>query len=130
MSNVLSVQTITKHFQQQKAVDGLSFSVQRGEIFALLGPNGAGKTTTIRMLLGMIRPDSGSISFASELISGDKLHALKIGYLPEDRGLYREIPIHRTLAYMGALRGMSRAEASKSISQWFERLGLADRAGD
>lgn len=128
--NVLEVSTITKHFDKVKAVDELSFQIQKGEIFALLGPNGAGKTTTVRMLLGIIRPDSGSIRYCLDGIHAGAPSSSELGYLPEDRGLYKEIPIEKTLIYMGILRGMRRDDAAKATAQWLERVGLKERAKD
>lgn len=129
-NDVLNVQSIVKQFQRQKAVNGLTFAVKRGEIFALLGPNGAGKTTTIRMLLGIIKPDSGSITFNLAHSDGSPLPSAKLGYLPEDRGLYRDIPVIRTLTYMGVLRGLSRKEAASRARQWLDQVGLSDRTND
>lgn len=129
-NDVLIVQSIAKQFQKQKAVDNLSFTVKQGEIFALLGPNGAGKTTTIRMLLGIIKPDSGTVNFELGQGESGRLSSTKLGYLPEDRGLYRDIPILRTLTYMGLLRGLPRKDASARSRQWLERVGLGDRAND
>ena len=130
ISNILEVETITKDFDKIKAVDALSFHIQRGEIFACLGPNGAGKTTTVRMLLGIIRPDSGFIRFR---MNGDDIASPlphEIGYLPEDRGLYKELPVEKTLIYMGILRRMRRAEAARAAGEWLERVGLQERAKD
>jgi ABC-2 type transport system ATP-binding protein len=129
---VLRVHTVEKTFGRVKAVDGLSFDVARGEIFALLGPNGAGKTTTIRMLVGIIRPDAGTVEFRLSATASAPAppQPREIGYLPEDRGLYKEIPILRTLTYFGVLRGMDRGGASHAASSWLERLGLLTRAGD
>lgn len=124
--DVLTVDSIEKQFQAQKAVDRLSFRVRKGEIFALLGPNGAGKTTTIRMLLNIIKPDSGSIAFS--LNGGKAPLASKLGYLPEDRGLYKDIAVIKTLTYMGVLRGLERKDATTRAAAWLERVGLADRA--
>jgi len=128
--HLLEVAAITKEFERVKAVDELSFQIQRGEIFALLGPNGAGKTTAVRMLLGIIRPDLGSIRFCMN--GGDVAlpHPSEVGYLPEDRGLYKELPIEKTLVYMGILRRMRRAEATSAANEWLERVGLKDRAKD
>jgi ABC-2 type transport system ATP-binding protein len=128
--NVLEVSTITKHFEKVKAVDELSFHIQQGEIFALLGPNGAGKTTTVRMLLSIIRPDSGFIRYCIDGIHIGAPSSSELGYLPEDRGLYKEIPIEKTLIYMGVLRGMGHANAARATAQWLERVGLKDRAKD
>ncbi len=124
--DVLTVDSIEKQFQTQKAVDRLSFRVRRGEIFALLGPNGAGKTTSIRMLLNIIKPDSGSIVFS--LNGSSAPLASRLGYLPEDRGLYKDVAVTKTLEYMGVLRGLSRKEAATRVAAWLERVGLADRA--
>ncbi len=129
-NDILIVQSIAKQFQKQRAVDDLSFTVRQGEIFALLGPNGAGKTTTIRMLLGIIKPDAGTIAFELGQGESHRLPSAKLGYLPEDRGLYRDIPILRTLTYMAVLRGLSRKDASARARHWLERVALGDRADD
>ncbi len=126
--DVLTVDSIEKQFQTRKAVDDLSFRVRRGEIFALLGPNGAGKTTTIRMLLNIIKPDSGAITF--HLNGNGAPLATRLGYLPEDRGLYKEIPVIKTLTYMGVLRGLERKDAAARASLCLEKVGLGDRAGE
>jgi ABC-2 type transport system ATP-binding protein len=128
-TSVLTVDSIEKRFEKQTAVDRLSFDVRKGEVFALLGPNGAGKTTTIRMLLGIIQPDSGTVAFSLGNGQPTPLPA-QIGYLPEDRGLYRDIPILKTLTYMGVLRGLNHKEAQSQGRSWLERVNLADRAGD
>ncbi|HKX31701.1 MAG TPA: ATP-binding cassette domain-containing protein [Blastocatellia bacterium] len=127
---ILRVDAVEKEFDRVKAVDGLSFDVCAGEIFALLGPNGAGKTTTVRMLTGITRPDRGMIRYA---LTGEKAAApapSQLGYLPEDRGLYKDLPVLRTLTYFGVLRGMNRSDAARAAEQWLERLGLRDRAQD
>jgi len=130
MQKLVTVEGISKSFQSIRAVDNLSFEIQRGEIFALLGPNGAGKTTATRMLLGIIRPDSGSIRFSMDGHSIAEPLARQTGYLPEDRGLYRDMPVQKTLVYMGVLRGMGREEAAAAAGVWLEKVGLADRAKD
>jgi ABC-2 type transport system ATP-binding protein len=127
-NQVLEVDAVEKRFQTVKAVDRLSFHVRRGEIFALLGPNGAGKTTMVRMLIGMFLPDSGRIHFTLENNHSTMPDPTRTGYLPEDRGLYQEIPVLRTLTYFGTLRGLSRPEAKRSARAWLNRLGLEDRA--
>jgi ABC-2 type transport system ATP-binding protein len=126
--DLLSVRTVSKRFQNRNVVDGLSFSVRQGEVFALLGPNGAGKTTTLRMLLGILRPDQGTIELRRA--GGQPFTPARIGYLPEDRGLYRDIPVQRTLVYMGILRGLPRDEATRLAQEWLARVGLQDRAHD
>ena len=128
--DLLTVQSISKRFQNQDAVLQLSFSVRKGEIFALLGPNGAGKTTTIRMLLGILKPDEGLIRFDRAEGGGPNLAPTRVGYLPEDRGLYRDIPILKTLVYMGVLHGLPRRQAHSLASSWLDRVGLKDRAHD
>jgi ABC-2 type transport system ATP-binding protein len=126
---VLDVRNVTKSFSSVQAVAGISFSVRREEIFALLGPNGAGKTTLVRMQLGIFWPDSGQFEYS--LRGRPEWPAPKdIGYLPEDRGLYKDIPVLRTLIYFGVLRGMSRHAASNAAMEWLERMNLGDRAGD
>lgn len=126
---LLEATDVEKQFESVRAVDGLSFHVAPGEIFALLGPNGAGKTTMVRMLMGILRPDSGAITFRLAGTAAPP-SSRELGYLPEDRGLYRDIPVERTLTYFGRLRGMSRAAARAAGLAWLERLGLGDRAKD
>lgn len=121
---------VEKEFDRVKAVGGLSFDVRAGEIFALLGPNGAGKTTTVRMLTGIIRPDRGTIRYTLAGAQAAWPETAQLGYLPEDRGLYKELPILRTLTYFGVLRGMNRPDATRAAEHWLERLGLGDRAKD
>jgi ABC-2 type transport system ATP-binding protein len=125
---VLQVHEVGKRFRQIAAVDRLSFRVNRGEIFALLGPNGAGKTTLVRMLLGILRPDSGTIAYDLAEGSAHWPDAARLGYLPEDRGLYKDLPILRVLTFFGVLRGMERSAAAEAAGNWLERLGLRDRA--
>jgi ABC-2 type transport system ATP-binding protein len=126
---VLDVRHVSKSFSSVRAVTDVSFAVRRGEIFALLGPNGAGKTTLVRMLLGIFWPDAGQFDFS---LHGQ--HAwpkpADVGYLPEDRGLYKDIPILRTLTYFGVLRGMARSAARRAATHWLERMHLGDRANE
>ena len=128
--HILSVEAIDKEFGEVKAVDRLSFNVRRGEIFAFLGPNGAGKTTTVRMLIGILRPDAGRIQFHLNGEASERLDPSLLGYLAEERGLYPDVPLIRTLTYLGTIRGMERAVALCAAMEWLEKLGLADRAGD
>ncbi|MFS8637612.1 MAG: ATP-binding cassette domain-containing protein [Gemmatimonadota bacterium] len=125
---ILEMQEIEKHFGPVRAVDGVSVTVRRGEIVALLGPNGAGKTTLLRIALGMIRPDRGWVAYGLGGGLSDRPDARRIGYLPEERGLYQDVPVARYLAYFGALRGMRRSDARREAARWLERLDLADRA--
>lgn len=131
MENILKVESVLKKFGKLNAVNHLSFSVRRGEIFALLGPNGAGKTTTVRMLMNIIRPDEGQIEFylTDSKISNTPTSS-QLGYLPEERGLYQEIPIIKTLEFMGIIRGMNKIQAQESAEQWLEKLELLDRKNE
>jgi ABC-2 type transport system ATP-binding protein len=126
---VVSVEGVTKRFGAVTAVDDVSMQVQGGEVFALLGPNGAGKSTLIRMLLGLQRPDAGRIAYRLDGTAAPP-RPEHVGYLPEDRGLYPEIKVLRTLVYFGVLRGMERRAARAAAEGWLERMGLGDRGGD
>jgi len=124
---VVRAESVVKQFATVRAVDSLSFAVGRGEIFALLGPNGAGKTTMLRMLLGILRPDSGEIRYTLDGVVAWPRPG-QLGYLPEERGLFREAPVARTVAYFGVLRGMERTAARRAAAEWLARVGLAERA--
>ena len=115
---------VTKTFGAVRAVDDVSYSVEKGEFFGLLGPNGAGKTTTLRILLDIFKPDAGSV----QVLGGPLTEAKKdhIGYMPEERGLYQDIPLDRCLAYLGALKGMSQADVKQRAQGYLERFDLAD----
>ncbi len=128
--SILAVSAIEKRFATVKAVDRLSFDVNDGEIFALLGPNGAGKSTTVRMLNGIIRPDRGSIEFRLNGAATSSPPPAELGYLPEDRGLYKDVQVLRTLVYFGTLRGMTRRDARRAATEWLARLDLAERANE
>jgi len=120
----LSVRQICKTFGELRAVDGVSFEVAPGEILGFLGPNGAGKTTTLRMILEITRPDAGQVVWGD----GGTLDRRRIGYLPEERGLFEDATVLGMLAYLGTLRGMDDRAANDAARGWLERLGLADRA--
>ncbi|MBC8100756.1 MAG: ATP-binding cassette domain-containing protein [Armatimonadetes bacterium] len=122
----VSVKGITKAFGNFRAVDDLSFDVYEGEVFAILGPNGAGKSTTIRMILDILKPDSGSISvFGAPLNERAKD---RIGYLPEERGLYKNAKVIEMMTYLGALKGMTNAQARAKALALLERIGLGEHA--
>jgi ABC-2 type transport system ATP-binding protein len=121
---LLSLRNVRKAFKDQVAVDCVSFDVRRGEIFGFLGPNGAGKTTTLRMILGITQPDAGVIEFEGS----PHVDRARVGYLPEERGLFEDQRVLDTLAYLGELRGMSTQDARAAGGRWLEKLGLADRA--
>lgn len=125
---LLDVQDVTKTFTSVRAVDGVSFRVHSGEIFALLGPNGAGKTTLLRMLVGLTHPDAGSVRFDLDGTPKSRLAPAEVGYLPEERGLYQDVPLLRTLVHFAALRGMPKVDAEREAREWLERFALGDRA--
>ncbi len=120
----LDVRGVTKTYATVRAVDDLSFQVRRGEIFGLLGPNGAGKTTTIRMALDIIKPSAGEIS----VLGGPMVEAKKsrIGYLPEERGLYPDMTLLDTLLFLGQLKGLAREMAQQRAESYLEEVGLWD----
>jgi ABC-2 type transport system ATP-binding protein len=120
------VQQVSKSYGSFQAVRDVSFDVNRGEIFALLGPNGAGKSTTIRMILDIIRPDSGRIEVLGSPMNDHTKD--RIGYLPEERGLYKSAQVLEMMTYLGRLKGLSSAEASKRAMRMLEHLALADVA--
>jgi ABC-2 type transport system ATP-binding protein len=123
MRHTVEVDNLSKSFGAVQAVADVSFSVQRGEIFGLLGPNGAGKTTTIRLILDIFRPDKGTVS----ILGGPMNEAKKdrIGYMPEERGLYQDLPLDRSLIYFGTLKGMSASEARQRSEEYLKRFDLA-----
>ena len=119
----LLVENASKSFGDFNAVQDLSFQVQTGRVFGFLGPNGAGKTTTIRMIVGITKPDSGRIELLGHGISG--VVQDRIGYLPEERGLYKKLKVIEQLKYFAALKGISGAEAGRRIDKWLERMELS-----
>lgn len=121
--SVIELTHLSKSFGAVKAVDDVSFSVEKGELFGLLGPNGAGKTTSIRCMLDIFKPDSGSVS----ILGGPMNEAKKarIGYMPEERGLYQDIPLERCLIYLASLKGMNESEARRRLIPYLERFDLA-----
>lgn len=115
---------MTKRYGDFTAVDQISFEVKSGRVFGFLGPNGAGKTTTIRMIVGITAPDEGNIRLFGEKISSEIQN--KIGYLPEERGLYKKMKIQEQLRYFAALKGISTKEADERIDYWLERMKLSE----
>jgi ABC-2 type transport system ATP-binding protein len=123
MQNILELQNIKKYFANQKAVDDISFSIPKGNIFGLLGPNGAGKTTLIRMITGIFYQDAGNIIFDGKKF--DPINdVVKIGYMPEERGLYKKMKIGEQALYLAQLKGLSKSEATEKIKHWFTRLEM------
>jgi ABC-2 type transport system ATP-binding protein len=119
---VLEIKNLSKAFGSRTVVTDISFNVQRGEIFGFLGPNGSGKTTTIRMALGIIRPDSGSVSILGQ--DPDRTVLKRVGYLPEDRGLLRKVGVMDIVLYLGRLKGLTRSEAEERGTELLHRVGL------
>jgi ABC-2 type transport system ATP-binding protein len=115
---------IGKAFSGHVAVKGLSLEVPRGSVFGLLGPNGAGKTTTLRMVMDILGPDTGTIEILGR--PADRAARDRIGYMPEERGLYPRMVLEEQLVFMAAIKGMGRKEAGERLGPWLERLGLAD----
>lgn len=121
----VAIQGVTKRFAGHTAVRDLSFVVPRGGIFGLLGPNGAGKSTTIRMVMDIIEPDEGSISVLGSRHSSREVSE-RVGFLPEERGLYRDMKVFDQLTFLGEIKGISRREARRRADEWLQRLGLGD----
>jgi len=122
--NVVELKSVTKRFDQFIAVKDLSFEVRQGTIFGLLGPNGAGKTTSIRMIVNIFAPDDGDVLVMSKQVSPE-LQPF-IGYLPEERGLYKKMKIGDQLVFFANLKGVSSSEASRRVDDWLKRLELSD----
>jgi len=120
---MLSLQNIVKQYANHRALDDVSIDIPEGKIFGLLGPNGAGKTSLIRIINQITAPDSGKIYFDNELLSPK--HIEQIGYLPEERGLYRKMKVGEQMIYLAQLKGLSKTEAKKKLSYWFEKLDIA-----
>ncbi len=121
-SAVAEVSSICKSFNHTRAVDSLSFAVHAGCIYGLLGPNGAGKTTTIRMLMDIILPDSGQVRLFGQPF--DRSQLWRIGYLPEERGLYKKMKVGDMLVFLGRLHGLRDAEARRRVKHWLTRLEM------
>ncbi len=124
MNPILELKEVVKIYEKKRAVDHVSFDVPRGKIFGLLGPNGAGKTTIIRIITTIIGADEGNI-----FIDGEKLnakHPADIGYMPEERGLYKKMKVGEHLMYLAQLKGMSSTEAKKKLTYWFEKFDIKD----
>lgn len=121
----LEVKNLTKHFDLIKAVDNASFKIPEGSIFGLIGRNGAGKTTTIRMLMNIYMPTSGEIIFRGRPV--DHEFRAKVGYLPEERGLYKKMKVLETILFFAELKGLKGKDATKKAKEYLERFDLTDR---
>ncbi|MGD2157480.1 MAG: ATP-binding cassette domain-containing protein [Anaerolineales bacterium] len=122
MNPTVNVSNLNKRFGDLQAVDDVSFKVYPGEIFGLLGPNGAGKTTTIRMMLDIFQPDSGHVSVLGGPLNEAKKN--RIGYLPEERGLYKDLKLEATLVFLATLKGLDEAQAHTKLEEWLKRFDL------
>lgn len=118
---------ITKRFGDHTAVDAFDLEVPRGSLYGLLGPNGSGKTTTIRMIMGILHPDEGTVELLGAA-DADDTRRRRVGYLPEERGVYRKMKVIDFLVFMGEIRGVPRAEGHRRAGDWLDRLGLPDWA--
>jgi ABC-2 type transport system ATP-binding protein len=121
---MLEVKNISKSFYRKVALDDVSLSVNAGEIYGLLGPNGAGKTTLIRVINRIIEPDKGSVRFQGDLMTAR--HLEQVGYLPEERGLYRSMTVEDHALFLGRLRGLSKADVKRQLEYWLERFEITD----
>jgi ABC-2 type transport system ATP-binding protein len=121
--NLLEVKNLRKYFATQKAVDDISFTIERGSIFGLLGPNGAGKTTLLRMITGIFYQDQGEIIFDGKPFKPAE-DILKIGYMPEERGLYKKMKIGEQAVYLAQLKGLKKADAIEKIKAWFIKFEM------
>lgn len=119
---MLNVQNIVKQYSNHRALDDVSLEVQQGKIYGLLGPNGAGKTSLIRIITQITGPDSGQVLFNGEKLNSN--HINRIGYLPEERGLYKKMEIGEQVLYLARLKGLSTDEATKRLKYWFEKLDM------
>lgn len=124
-NNLIEVNNFQMSFGETQVIKDLSFSVKSGEVFGLLGSNGSGKTTTIRALLGLYQPDNGSLTIKGQTFSPET--NIKIGYLPEERGLYKKEKVGNTMRYFASLRGLSKSEAETWIENYLERVDLRDK---
>ncbi len=124
MSNIVELKNIRKVYLKTAAVDDVSFIVPEKSIFGMLGPNGSGKTTTIRMITSIIMPDSGQVLFGNELLKRN--HTAQMGYMPEERGLYKKMKVWEQLVYLAQLKGLSAKDAKKKVFEWMDRLNIKD----
>lgn len=121
--NIIEVHNVTKQYANHKALDDVSLNIPEKCIFGLLGPNGAGKTSLIRIINQITAPDSGKIFFQNEILESS--HISKIGYLPEERGLYKKMEVGEQAVYLAQLKGLSKQEAIKRLKKWFEKFEIA-----
>ncbi len=121
---LVQLEHVSKSYEEKVAVSDLSLSIEAGSMFGLLGPNGAGKTSTIRMMIGITMPDSGAVALFGKPYSNEALR--RVGYLPEERGLYKRMKVIEQLVFLAELRGLGAVEATRRAKEWCERLQIAD----
>ncbi|MFS4456194.1 ABC transporter ATP-binding protein [Maribacter sp. 2304DJ31-5] len=124
MNTILVANEVTKHFGEHTALKDVSLEIPKNSIYGLLGPNGAGKTTLIRIINQIIYPDQGTVYFDGERLKPE--HIAQIGYLPEERGLYKSMKVGEQALYLAQLKGMSKTDAKNRLKYWFERLDIGD----
>lgn len=122
--DILKVENVSKRYTHHQALDNVSLSVPEGTVYGLLGPNGAGKTTLIRIINHITAPDSGTVEFMGHPLVADDVK--QIGYLPEERGLYKKMKVGEQAIFFARLKGLSRAEAVAQLKVWFEKFGISD----
>ncbi len=120
--NILEIKEVTKNYAAHRALDNITLNVEGQSVFGLLGPNGAGKTSLIRIITQITAPDKGELFFKGEPLSSE--HAMKMGYLPEERGLYKKMEVGEQALYLARLKGLSRADAMKKLKYWFEKFEI------
>lgn len=128
MENFLTIENVSKQFERKKALDNLSFNVGKGQIFGLLGPNGAGKTTLIRIINRIFEPDGGAVKIEDENVNIEYIS--EIGYMPEERGLYKKMKVGEQILFFAKLKGMGKVEAQKAANFWMKRLGITSWTND
>src|SRR6187401_712979 len=122
MNDILTIENIVKQYAGHRALDDVSMNIPQGSVFGLLGPNGAGKTSLIRIVTQITAPDSGRLLFKGSPLNSE--HIRHMGYLPEERGLYKKMEVGEQALYLGQLKGLSRAEAMKRLKYWFEKFEM------
>lgn len=127
-ARALELRGLSRRYGSVVALEGLTFSVEEGQMFGFVGPNGAGKTTAMRIILGILRPDSGEVLWRGEPVNAEMRR--KFGYMPEERGLYPKMRVSDQLTYFARLHGLSAKEAGTASGAWMERLGIAGRSAD
>ena len=127
MDSVLVLDSLSRSFGEKRVLNELSFEVPQGEVFGFLGPNGSGKTTTMRVVFGLLTPDSGEVRYGGKRVTKDD--SKHFGYMPEERGLYQKMTVEDQLVYFGRLHGLSRESAKQKASHWLDRFGLIEQTG-